>query len=44
MRVWGIGEVGFMVRVMARIVILVEVRVVVGEFEGRGAFLYRCED
>ena len=43
MRVSGIGEVGFMVRVMARIVILVEIWVIVEELEGKVDFLYCCE-
>ncbi len=42
MRVSGIGEVGFMVRVMARIVILVEIWVVVGEVEGKVGFCSFC--
>ena len=44
MRVSGIGEAGSMVRVMARIVILVRIWVIVEGFEGKVGFLYCCED
>ena len=43
MRVSGMGEVGSMVRVMARIVILVEIWVIVKEFERKVGFLYCFE-
>ena len=42
MRVSGIGEVGFMVRLMARIVILVDVWFIEGEFEGKVGFCSCC--
>lgn len=42
MRVSGIGEVGFMVRLMARIVILVDVWFIEGEFEGKVGFYSFC--
>ena len=42
MRVSGIGEVGFMVRLMARIVILVDVWFIEGEFEGKVGFCGFC--
>ena len=42
MRVSGIGEVGFMVRLMARIVILVDVWFIEGEFERKVAFCSFC--
>ena len=43
MRVSGIGEAGFMVRVTARIVILVRIWVIVEEFEGKVGLLYCWE-